>query len=52
MKRGQTPKPAGGRDGANADRWVRAEHMIPESPKVDRAVMAARESQRLKRDQS
>jgi hypothetical protein len=42
----------GGRDGASAPEHVKAEHMIPEDPKVDRAAMAAREDQRKKRGQS
>lgn len=42
----------GGRDGANAPENVKAEQMMPEDPKVDRAAMAAREDQRKKRGQS
>jgi hypothetical protein len=42
----------GGRDGASAPEHLKAKHMLPEDPKVDRAVMAARENQRLKRGQS
>ena len=41
-----------GNDGAKAPEWLKAKHMMPEDPKVDRAVMAAREAQRKKRGQS
>jgi hypothetical protein len=41
-----------GSDGAKAAEWLKAKHMLPEDPKVDRAVMAAREAQRKKRGQS